>query len=71
MNTHSKQNASHDYFDLDIRVVKQEEANNSTPNFTSIFACTPGCLTHNTCQTCTCAQGCISDIIHCGTAFTC
>jgi hypothetical protein len=51
----------HDDFKLEIHVVKYEQAENKIPNFTSFFDCTPGCLTNNTCQTCTCAQGCPSD----------
>ncbi|GCE49894.1 gallidermin/nisin family lantibiotic [Thermosporothrix hazakensis] len=52
----------HEDFKLEIKVVKYEQEDaNATPQITSFFNCTPGCLTNNTCQTCTCAQGCPSD----------
>jgi len=58
-------------FALDFQVVKHPQEENAQPQLTSLSGCTPGCLTNNTCQTCTCQAGCISDIVHCGTLFTC
>jgi hypothetical protein len=58
-------------FVLDFRVVKHPQEEQAMPPLTSVVACTSGCLTNNTCQTCTCNDGCVSDINNCGTAYSC
>jgi hypothetical protein len=58
-------------FILDFRVVKHPQEEHAMPPITSVVACTSGCITNDTCQSCTCAHGCVSDVNDCGTAYTC